>query len=134
MALISMAPTEAMSATDEPDTPEKITEEMTFTWPSPPGSQPTIASAKSKMRSATLPRSMTAPTRMNSGTATSRNEFIDENMVCVRRSNGIGVNRRSVTTPASPSATASGTPTMLMAKKTISRKRLMLMAAPPRSC
>ena len=83
-----------MSATDEPDTPEKITDEMTLTWPRPPGSQPTMASAKSKMRSATLPRSMTAPTRMNSGTATSRNEFIDENMVCVSRSSGIGVNSR----------------------------------------
>jgi hypothetical protein len=86
-----MAPTEAMSATEEPETPEKITEEMTLTCPRPPGSQPTMDSAKSKIRSATRPCSITAPTRMKSGTATSRKEFIEENIVCVSRSSGIGV-------------------------------------------
>lgn len=116
MALISIAPTEAISATEEPETPEKMTDEMTLTWPSPPGSQPTIASAKSKMRSATRPRSITVPTKIKSGTATRRKEFIDENIVCDRRSMGMEVKSHSVPTLASAKAMASGTPSMLRPK------------------
>ncbi len=82
---------DAMSATDEPEMPPKMTDETTFTWPMPPGIQPTSASAKSKSVSATRPRSIRTPTKMNSGTATSRKEFIAENMLCDRRSIGVDV-------------------------------------------
>ena len=89
--MISIAPIDAMSATDDPDTPPKMTDETTFTWPMPPGIQPTQASAKSNSFSATWPRSISTPTKMNSGTATSRKEFIAENMLCARRSIGVEV-------------------------------------------
>ena len=45
MALISMVPSPAASARAVPDMPEKITEPMMFTWPSPPFIQPTRATA-----------------------------------------------------------------------------------------
>ena len=61
----------------------------------PAGQPADEASAKSKSFSATRPRSIRTPTRMNSGTATSRNEFIAENMLCASRSIGVEVKATS---------------------------------------
>ena len=45
IALISIVPRPPASATAVPDMPAKITLPMTLTWPRPPFSQPTSASA-----------------------------------------------------------------------------------------
>ena len=45
MALISIVPMPAASASAVPDMPEKMTEPMMFTWARPPRIQPTSASA-----------------------------------------------------------------------------------------
>ena len=47
MALISIVPSPAASATAEPDMPAKITLPTMFTWARPPRSQPARHSAKS---------------------------------------------------------------------------------------
>ena len=47
MALISMVPRPAASATAEPDIPAKITLPMTLTWASPPRNRPARHSQKS---------------------------------------------------------------------------------------
>jgi hypothetical protein len=130
MALISTAPSDAMSATDEPEMPPKTTDEATFTCPMPPGNQPTAACAKSNMRSATPPRSISWPTSRNSGTATSRNEFIAENMLSDSTDTGVELNIRIADTLAMPRPMASGTPRAASARKT--SNRVMLTTRPPR--
>ena len=65
-------PMPAASATAEPDMPEKISEAMTLTWPSPPLKRPTVATQKPSSRSVMVPAFMMLAATMNSGTASSR--------------------------------------------------------------
>ena len=62
------------SAAVDPEMPEKRTSATTTTIASPPRTRPTIAIARSTMRSEMPPDSISAPARMNSGIASSTNE------------------------------------------------------------
>ena len=55
IALISILPKPAASATAEPDIPAKITLAKIFACPNPPGTQPTALLANPKIRSVTPP-------------------------------------------------------------------------------
>ena len=70
------------SATAEPDMPAKITLPRMLAWHSPPRSQPTQAVAKVKIRSVMPAEFMMLPIRMNSGAASSGNEFADCAIFC----------------------------------------------------
>jgi hypothetical protein len=77
IALISIWPMLATSATDEPEIPPKTALLTMFTWPRPPRYRPKMFSAAWKIRSEIPPPAMMLPARMNSGTATSRKLFIE---------------------------------------------------------
>ncbi len=62
----------AASATADPDMPEKMSEAMTLTWPSPPLNRPTVATQKLRSRSVIEPAFMMLAAMMKSGTARSR--------------------------------------------------------------
>ena len=64
-------PIPAASATAEPDIPEKISEAMTLTWPSPPRKRPTMAIQKFSNRSEIVPAFMILAATINSGTLSS---------------------------------------------------------------
>jgi hypothetical protein len=63
-----------MSAAVDPEMPEKRISATTATIASPPRTRPTIAIARSTMRSEIPPDSMSAPATMKSGIASSTNE------------------------------------------------------------
>ena len=62
------------SAAVEPEMPEKRISATTTTIASPPRTFPTMAIARSTMRSEIPPDSISAPARMKSGIASSTNE------------------------------------------------------------
>ena len=62
------------SAAVEPEMPEKKTSATTTTMARPPFTRPTMAIARSTIRSEIVPDSMSAPARMKSGIASSTNE------------------------------------------------------------
>ena len=62
------------SAAVEPEMPEKRTSATTTTMARPPRTRPTMAIARSTIRSEIAPDSMSAPARTNSGMARRTNE------------------------------------------------------------
>ncbi|MNL62678.1 hypothetical protein D3C87_1867210 [compost metagenome] len=62
-----MRPMPTASAIAEPDMPEKMRLENTFTCPSPPRKRPTTACEKRSRRSAREPAFMMSAARMKSG-------------------------------------------------------------------
>ena len=69
MALISMAPRPAQSATAAPDMPANSILESTFTWPKLPVMWPTQSLAKRKMRFVMPLLFISSPTSMKNGMA-----------------------------------------------------------------
>ncbi len=61
--LMMILPMPTASATALPDMPEKMSEDTTFTCPSPPRNQPTMALAKSTRRSEMPPARMMFPAK-----------------------------------------------------------------------
>ncbi len=70
MSIVSL-PTPTTSAMAEPDMPEKISDDTTFTWPMPPRKRPTSALHQASSRSLSEPMFMISAARMNSGIASS---------------------------------------------------------------
>ena len=77
-----MLPSPPASATAAPDMPAKMTLAPTFTWPSPPCIQPTVARAKLKMRVVMPAVFIKWPARMKNGTAISGKELMPFTMLC----------------------------------------------------
>ena len=71
MALISMVPRPAASATAEPLMPANTTDARIFTCPRPPGIQPTRALQELKMRFVMLPTFIILPASRKNGIASS---------------------------------------------------------------
>ena len=74
-----------------------------FAWHSPPRIQPTIAFANAKMRTLMPAEFIRLPIRMNSGAASSGNEFAAIATFCGMTMPGLPANARNAK-PASPIA------------------------------
>ena len=75
IAGIRILPMPAASAVDDPEIPAKSIDTATFTWPSPPGSQPVSTRASSIRRSVTLPEFIRFAARRKKGTASRMKEL-----------------------------------------------------------
>jgi len=120
MALYSIVPRPAASATAAPLIPEKIMLTTTLTCPRPPGSGPTASSAKSKMSDVIPMAFIIRPANRKNGMARSVNEFIPEYIrwaiTCALNGGPIGIT--ITTTALSPIAYATGTPSTYSARRT----------------
>ena len=76
MALISMAPSPPASDTAVPDIPAKITLDRIFTWPRPPGSQPTTFIQNANSFLVIPPVFISLAARRNRGIASRVNELV----------------------------------------------------------
>jgi hypothetical protein len=83
--------------------PAKITEPRMFAWHRPPRIQPTSAVAKSKIRYVMPAEFITLPIRMNSGAASSGNEFAAIATFCGMMLPGMPATNRNAN-PARPIA------------------------------
>ena len=84
IALISIAPRPPASDTAVPDIPAKITLDKMFTWPRPPGSQPTTFIQNANSFLVMPPVFISFAAKRNSGIASSVKEFVPVYRYCVR--------------------------------------------------
>ena len=94
---------EAVSATDEPETPPKNVEAMMLTSANPPRSVPTNRRARLTRRLAIPPSAMMAPASTKNGMASSANSSEPSEILSITASSGMSI-QNAPTMAASPSA------------------------------
>ena len=107
--------------------PEKIIEEITETWPSPPGMWPTSARAKRKIRLVIPPVFIRLPARMKKGTASSVKPVVPEYMRCGSMASKLPCPRPTKKpTAVSPMATAMGRSKRMSSSRTRKMERVSM--------
>ncbi len=102
-------PMEAVSATEEPDTPAKNVEATTFTTASPPLMKPTSTVARLTRRVAMPPSAMMAPASTKKGMASSEKSSVPSEIFSITASSGMSTQKAAMRL-ASPSVYATGMP------------------------
>ncbi len=125
-------PTVAAVATLEPEVAANIPQAAMFECMRPPGSQDTQWTSEPYMRSANPERSRISPSRMNSGTDTSRNSFeADQDTSPSARTRGSWENTCSSIRASTPIDAATGMASAISTSSTVSV--VAIMGSRPRS-
>lgn len=122
MAGMRMGPSDAASASTEPEIPAKNIDVRILTWARPPLSQPTNSRATSTNFSVISQRLSNSPVNTNIGNASNANWFTAVYISVTRISGGMVVpEKNKKMTQASPSANATGMPKISRAPNGMSR-------------